>query len=123
MKVQMDCDRVNAAIATVNRSFCDTVVSEGLKTQLSRWKFDMMFLPINGRDAARFASGCIGNMTYQEAADLAGGLAPGMVMPTHYDMFTGNPGDPNAFAAYVKVKYPKQKHMIATQGVRYEMSV
>ena len=49
-----------------------------------------MFLPINGRDAGRFRRNCLGNMTYQEAGDLAGELAPGWVVPCHYDMFAHN---------------------------------
>ena len=86
----------------------DCCMYEGLETKLRRWRFDAMFLPINGRDAARYASGCIGNMTYQEAADLAGALRPRLVVPAHYDMFATNLGDPAAFAAYVRVKYPAQ---------------
>ena len=35
---------------------------------------DVALLPINGRHAFREAQGFIGNMTYQEAADLAGTL-------------------------------------------------
>ncbi|RKX92618.1 MAG: MBL fold metallo-hydrolase, partial [Spirochaetes bacterium] len=57
----------------------DTCIYEGLETKLKRWPFfDAVFLPINGRDAKRLKSGCIGNMTYQEAADLAGALRPGI---------------------------------------------
>jgi len=86
----------------------DACLYEGLVTKLSRWHFDVMLLPINGRDAQRYRSGCIGNMTYQEAADLAGTLKPGLVMPAHFDMFASNPGDPEAFADYVRAKYPAQ---------------
>lgn len=87
----------------------DTVWYEGLQTKLRKWKFDLMLLPINGRDAKRLSTGIIGNMTYQEAADLSGPLNPGLVIPTHYEMFAGNPGDPAAFQEYVKVKYPNVK--------------
>lgn len=85
----------------------DTVWYEGLQTKLRRWKFDLMLLPINGRDAHRLSTGIIGNMTYQEAADLSGPLQPGLVIPTHYEMFAGNPGDPAAFQQYMQVKYPQ----------------
>ena len=84
----------------------DTCIYEGLLTKLKQWQFDVMFLPINGRDAERLAAGCVGNMTYQEAVDLAGTLNPRLAVPAHYDMFAMNPGDPNAFAQYMKVKYP-----------------
>ena len=100
----------------------DTCIYEGLPTRLGRWEFDVMFLPINGRDAERLAAGCIGNMTYQEAADLAGTLRPGMVVPAHYDMFATNPGDPEAFRAYVKVKYPGQQVCICEYGKAVRIS-
>ena len=44
-------------------------------------------------------------MTFQEAADLAGELRPGLVIPGHWDMFADNPGDPEAFMEYLNVKY------------------
>lgn len=84
----------------------DCCIYEGLVTKLRRWKFDVMILPINGRDAVRYASGCIGNMTYQEAADLAGAVGAKIVIPAHYDMFAANLGPVQAFADYVRVKYP-----------------
>ena len=86
----------------------DTCKYEGLETTLKRWKFDALFLPINGRDAKRLAENIIGNMTYQEAADMAGSLKPGIVVPGHYDMFAKNPGDLQGFLDYMKVKYPNQ---------------
>jgi L-ascorbate metabolism protein UlaG (beta-lactamase superfamily) len=55
---------------------------------------DAALLPINGRDGARYRRNCIGNMTFQEAADLAGELHPRLVIPGHWDMFADNPGDP-----------------------------
>jgi len=84
----------------------DTCAYEGLQTKLRKWRFDLMMLPINGRDAARLSAGCIGNMTYQEAADLAGPLRPGLTVPAHYDMFAGNGEDPRLFIDYMRVKYP-----------------
>jgi L-ascorbate metabolism protein UlaG (beta-lactamase superfamily) len=96
----------------------DCCIYEGLQTKLKKWKFDVVFLPINGRDAKRLASGCIGNMTYQEGADLAGALAPRLTIPAHWDMFANNPGDPNAFADYMRVKYPKLAVQICRHGQR-----
>lgn len=84
----------------------DTCIYEGLETKLRRWKLDLAFLPINGRDARRLAANCIGNMTYQEAADLAGALQPGLAIPAHFDMFAMNSEDPLLFAEYMRVKYP-----------------
>jgi L-ascorbate metabolism protein UlaG (beta-lactamase superfamily) len=84
----------------------DTLWWEGLQARLSRWSFDVAMVPINGRDARRYAANCIGNMTYQEAADLTGELAVRLTVPTHYDMFTSNSENPNLFIAYMKAKYP-----------------
>ena len=97
----------------------DTCMYEGLQSKLKRRPLDVMFLPINGRDAERLAAGCIGNMTYQEAADLAGALRPRLVIPAHYDMFAGNLGDPKAFEAYMRVKYPAQGVQLCRHGERH----
>ncbi len=73
-------------------------------------------LPINGRDAKRLSSGCIGNMTYQEAADLAGALGPRLTIPAHYDMFAENSEDPALFDNYMRVKYPALKVCVCEHG-------
>ena len=84
----------------------DTLRYEGMRPKLESYgHLDVALLPINGRDAKRYARNCIGNMTYQEAADLAGELRPGLVLPGHYDLFADNGEDPEAFASYLKVKY------------------
>lgn len=97
----------------------DCCIYEGLQTKLKKWDLDVVFLPINGRDAERLASGCIGNMTYQEAADLAGALRPGLTIPAHYEMFAGNSQDPQAFIAYMDVKYPYQRTALLEHGKRF----
>jgi L-ascorbate 6-phosphate lactonase len=84
----------------------DTCIYEGMQALLRRWRFDLALLPINGRDAKRLASGCIGNMTYQEAADLAGAVRPGLTVPTHFEMFATNREEPRLFTDYMRVKYP-----------------
>ncbi len=87
----------------------DTLRYEGLLPRLRAFgPLDAALLPINGRDGARYRRGCIGNMTFQEAADLAGELRPRLVIPGHWDMFADNPGDPEAFADYLNAKYPGQ---------------
>ena len=85
----------------------DTLRYEGMLPKLRAFgPIDAALLPINGRDGARYRRDCIGNMTFQEAADLAGELRPGLTIPGHWDMFAGNPGDPAAFADYLDAKYP-----------------
>ncbi|MBP5331198.1 MAG: MBL fold metallo-hydrolase [Lachnospiraceae bacterium] len=84
----------------------DTVRYEGMMPKLRAFgKIDAEILPINGRDAQRYRNNCIGNMTYQEAADLAGEVEPGIVIPGHWDMFADNSADPYAFADYIDAKY------------------
>ena len=94
----------------------DCCIYEGLQTKLKHWKFDAAFLPINGRDAKRLASDCIGNMTYQEAADLAGAVTPRLSVPAHFDMFKGNLEDPKLFADYMRVKYPRLQVCVPEYG-------
>lgn len=84
----------------------DTCVYDGMVSKLNKYSIDLCFLPINGRDGRRFTDGCIGNMTYQEAADLAGEIKPRLVIPGHYDMMVGNTADPGMFAYYMRAKHP-----------------
>jgi L-ascorbate metabolism protein UlaG (beta-lactamase superfamily) len=84
----------------------DTIPYDGLVATLADWRFDAMFLPINGRDARRFKTGCIGNLTYQEAVDLAGDVGPRYAIPAHYEMFQHNSANPLDFVEYLGAKYP-----------------
>lgn len=84
----------------------DTVRYEGMMPAIKAFgHIDVELIPINGRDARRLTRNCIGNMTYQEAADLAGDVRPGLVIPGHWDMFADNSADPGLFKAYVEAKY------------------
>jgi L-ascorbate metabolism protein UlaG (beta-lactamase superfamily) len=99
----------------------DTVWYDGLQTKLRRWAFDAMLVPINGRDATRLRNNILGNMIYQEAADLCGPLishTPGVVIPAHYDMFAGNPGDVEGFLDYMATKYPAAHALRCRYGER-----
>jgi len=100
----------------------DTCIYEGLESKLKRWHFDVIFLPINGRDAKRLKSGCIGNMSYQEAADLSGALKPGLSIPAHFDMFEGNTENPILFTEYMSVKYPELATRIPIHGGEIRIS-
>ena len=65
----------------------DSLAYDGLAGRLGPGPFDVLFLPINGRDPAR---GVPGNMSAAEAVDLAAAVRPRFVVPHHYDMFTFN---------------------------------
>ena len=85
----------------------DTVRYEGMLPKLQAFgPIAAAILPINGRAGTRYRRNCIGNMTFQEAADLSGELRLRSVIPGHWDMFADNPGDPEAFADYLDAKYP-----------------
>ena len=84
----------------------DTLRYEGMLGKLKAFgPIDAALLPINGRDALRYSRNCIGNMTFQEAADLAGELQTGLAIPGHWDMFADNSADPQAFKDYLELKY------------------
>ncbi len=65
----------------------DTIVYDDLPAFLGDDPYDILFLPVNGRDPAR---GVAGNMTAAEAVDLAIRIRPRFLVPHHYDMFTFN---------------------------------
>lgn len=97
----------------------DTCLYDGFEAKLrSLGPVDVLMLPINGRDALRLRRGCIGNMTWQEAADLAGALAPRLTIPGHYDMMEGNTENPALFAAYLEIKYPGRDFWIGPHARR-----
>lgn len=97
----------------------DSCIYEGMLTKLKKWdKFHAMFIPINGRDAKRYRENLIGNMTYQEAVDLAGCLCPKLVVPGHYEMFAGNTQDPTLFVDYLDAKYPDVKCWVGENGFK-----
>ena len=94
----------------------DTVWWEGLQARLAAWQLDVALVPINGRDAQRLRDDVMGNMVYQEAADLVGPLAVDLAVPCHYGMFDFNTEDPELFADYVRVKYPNLEVWIGPPG-------
>ena len=65
----------------------DSLAYDGLARALGAEPFDVMLLPINGRDPKR---GVAGNMSAAEADDLANLVRPRFLVPHHYDMFTFN---------------------------------
>lgn len=87
----------------------DTLWWEGLQARLRPFSMDVAFVPINGRDARRFRDDILGNMTYQEAADLVGDLEVELIVPAHFDMFDANLEDPQLFVDYMAAKYPGRR--------------
>lgn len=95
----------------------DTLWWEGLQTELqSLCPIDVAFVPINGRDAARYLRQCWGNLSFAEAADLIGPLGVGLAVPAHFDMFTNNSEDPTRFTDYLAAKYPATPSWLGPAG-------
>ncbi len=95
----------------------DSLRYEGLLAKIKAFgPIDAALLPINGRDGTRYRRQCIGNMTFQEAADLAGEVGPRLVIPGHWDLFADNPGDPEAFMDYLDAKYPGRCRSLVPQA-------
>jgi L-ascorbate metabolism protein UlaG (beta-lactamase superfamily) len=100
----------------------DSCIYEGMHSKLKQYgRFDVMFVPINGRDGVRYRKNTIGNMTAQEAVDLVGFIHPGLAVPGHYEMFMGNQGDPALFADYLDAKYPGIPCRIVEHGERIDV--
>lgn len=109
-------------VATPDGSFYhpgDCCLYDGLEARLKALgPIDLMILPVNGRDGRRLRKGCIGNMTYQEAADLAGAVNPGLVIPGHYETIqdNGSGADAMAFIEMLEAKYPRQRFCLPPHG-------
>jgi L-ascorbate 6-phosphate lactonase len=94
----------------------DTVVHDGLFEALSGRRIDVAFVPINGRDYFRTRQGIIGNTDFREAAHLAEELDFGLIVPTHYDLFSFNGADPGHFVSYLYQLNHTRKHKLLAPG-------
>ena len=96
----------------------DSLAYPGLVERLGTGPFDVLFLPIYGRDPAR---GVPGNMTAAEAVDLATQVRPRFVVPHHYDMFTFNTVPAEVFAAEARRLPVGVQPRILSCGERWEI--
>ena len=71
----------------------DSRADDALCSVLAELHPDLLCLPINGRDETRAAMGFAGNMTAEEAVELAAGAGATQVLPMHDDMFAQNIDD------------------------------
>lgn len=91
----------------------DTYHTERLEKSLrSLGPIDVLLPPINGRDEYRESLGIIGNLSYEQAADLANRLGVKCTIPTHFDMVIGNTEDPEKLAEYMRSHYPDREFLI-----------
>ncbi|MGL4631278.1 MAG: MBL fold metallo-hydrolase [Leadbetterella sp.] len=94
----------------------DTLWYEGLEDILSSHKIDVAFLPINGNKPERKVSG---NMSFQEAADIAKIANIQLTIPHHYDMFAFNTEDPENFRKSAISNGIGHKIMYLGEGFEY----
>lgn len=91
----------------------------GFLERLTHWPhFDLMLLPINGRDWFREQRGMIGNFTYREAAHVAHAAGARLLIPYHYDGFVSNNEYPDALVRYVTGDGPRVPVRVLDVGER-----
>jgi L-ascorbate 6-phosphate lactonase len=87
----------------------DTVRTEQLDRDLSPYRVDIGFLPINGRDESRSKSGIVGNMDGAEAIAFAQRHDFGLLVPMHYDLYSNNGASLPEFVALLDARDPKRR--------------
>jgi L-ascorbate metabolism protein UlaG (beta-lactamase superfamily) len=97
----------------------DSLAYSQLLHELGPEPFDVLFLPINGRDPAR---GVPGNMTAREAVDLAAAVRPRYLVPHHYDLFAFNTVPIAAFESEIGRLPPGIEARVLRCGERWEIT-
>ncbi len=97
----------------------DNIGYHGFLERLARWpRFDLMLLPINGRDWFREQDRVMGNFTYREAAQVAHAANAALLIPYHHDGFTANNEYPDALVRYVQSDGPHVPVRVLSVGER-----
>lgn len=94
----------------------DTLAHRSLAEWLQTHHVDLGLVAINGRDYFRAQKGIVGNMTYREAAELAGLAGFDVTIPLHYDLFEVNGEDPGLFVDYLFRRYPERSVLVLGRG-------
>ncbi len=109
----LECDGVTIYHAGDNNGY------RGFLERLARWPhFDLLLLPINGRNWFLEQHGMIGNFTYREAAQVAHRAHARLLIPYHYDGFVGNNEYPDALVRYVQSDGPRVPVRVLRVGER-----
>ena len=80
----------------------DTVPFDGLVDDVKPLAPDVALLPVNGRRPDLGANGVPGNLSLEEAVDLARALGAGAAVFHHYGLFAFNTADPRVIDAAVE---------------------
>jgi L-ascorbate 6-phosphate lactonase len=109
----LECDGFTIYHAGDNNGY------RGFLERLARWhRFDLMLLPINGRDWFREQHQVVGNFTYREAAQVAHAAHADLLIPYHYDGFVANNEYPDALVRYVTSDGPRVPVRVMDVGER-----
>lgn len=89
----------------------DTILYPGLLESLksASHNFDLVCLPVNGRDATREAMGIVGNLDSAEALELTLQLKANVLLPMHNDLFRVNHISREILAALAEHEAPWQR--------------
>jgi L-ascorbate metabolism protein UlaG (beta-lactamase superfamily) len=71
--------------------------------------YDLVCLPVNGRDARRESMGIVGNLDGREALELTQILKAKVLLPMHNDLFAVNHIDPGVLASLADREAPRQR--------------
>lgn len=95
----------------------DTILYPGMKNLLLKLApIDVACVTINGRHGFREEEHFIGNMTYQEAADLVGTLGVRLAIPMHHDLMRFNSEHPANFVRYLTDRWPDTAYRVLQAG-------
>ncbi len=89
----------------------DTILFPGMLEKLNQAsrEYDVVCLPVNGRDAAREAIGIVGNLEPNEALELTLKLKAKVLLPMHNDLFTSNHLSQGVLSELAEHNAPRQR--------------
>jgi L-ascorbate metabolism protein UlaG (beta-lactamase superfamily) len=97
----------------------DTLADAAIVRAVDALHPDIALLPINGRDPGREARGVVGNLSPDEAAELARDLSVGLAIPMHFDAIRGNEGEPDAFVRAMRRRHPTAAVWVPGSGAAF----
>jgi L-ascorbate metabolism protein UlaG (beta-lactamase superfamily) len=97
----------------------DTLTDETLVQAVSELSPAIALLPINGRDPDRERRGIVGNMSPDEAAQVARDLSVALAIPMHFDAIRGNEGRPDAFVRAMRRRHPSGSVWVPGTGAGF----
>lgn len=95
----------------------DCCIYDGLEKRVT--DMDVVFLPINGRSIFKNRVDIIGNMTTEEAIELAIRTGAKMMVPLHHDLYAVNGVNPAIFVDMINSACPTLPYHIFKPGERY----